>query len=86
MKRITVSGSMSLQFDADDVTSGPPDHQVAQALELVNRTLQREPPGLGAQIYGPYSDDMPEIEVHLLCDLCGAWEPEDEPCTCEGKE
>ena len=49
MKTITVR-RLDLQFDAGQLTQGPAARQVNQALELINRTLQREPFGLGAQL------------------------------------
>lgn len=48
MKSVTIH--VSLQFDADQVTSGNPVQQARQAIDLVNLALQREPYGLGAQI------------------------------------
>jgi hypothetical protein len=50
MKIITIR-RLDLQFDADQVTHGNLVQQADQAIELVNRTLQREPFGLGAQLF-----------------------------------
>ncbi len=58
MKTITIR-RLDLQFDADQVTRGPAEQQARQALELINLTLQREPFGLGAQLFA-HPD---EIEV-----------------------
>jgi len=58
MKVITIR-RLDLQFDAGQVTHGSPEAQARQALDLLNRTLQREPFGLGAQLYA-HPD---EIEV-----------------------
>ena len=58
MKTITIR-RLDLQFDANQVTKGSPEQQVRQALELINLALQREPFGLGAQLFA-HPD---EIEV-----------------------
>jgi len=58
MKVITIR-RLDLQFDAGQVTHGSAEQQARQAVELLNRTLQREPFGLGAQLYA-HPD---EIEV-----------------------
>ena len=58
MKTITIR-RLDLQFDADQVTKGSSEQQARQALELINLTLQREPFGLGAQLFA-HPD---EIEV-----------------------
>jgi hypothetical protein len=47
MKTITVR-RVDLQFDAERITD--PTRQVDQAIELINRVLQREPAGLAAQL------------------------------------
>ena len=49
MKVITVR-RVDLQFDAHQITYGKKEQQVRQAIELINRTLQREPFGLNAKI------------------------------------
>ena len=89
MRRITIHTTFGLQFDADDVTSGPREHQVEQAIEMINMTLQRQPYGLGAQIMGPHWDDCPEITEEVSCDNCSEWREigdEDEGCPCGHKE
>ena len=58
MKTITIH-RLDLQFDANQVTRGSTEQQAWQALELINLTLQREPFGVGAQLYA-HPD---EIEV-----------------------
>jgi len=58
MKTITIR-RLDLQFDAGQITHGSAEQQADQALELINLTLQREPFGLGAQLYA-HPD---EIEV-----------------------
>ena len=42
---------LDLQFDAGQLTQGSTEQQARQALELINQTLQREPFGLGAQLF-----------------------------------
>lgn len=49
MKIITVH-RLSLRFDARQITHGNNEQQVREAVDLINRTLQREPFGLGAQL------------------------------------
>ena len=58
MKVITIR-RLDLQFDADQITRGSAEQQAAQALDLINLTLQREPFGLGAQLFA----HRDEIEV-----------------------
>jgi hypothetical protein len=58
MKTITIR-RLDLQFDAGQITHGSAEQQARQAVELINLTLQREPFGLGAQLYA-HPD---EIEV-----------------------
>jgi len=58
MKTITIR-RLDLQFDASQITKGSVEKQAAQALELINLTLQREPFGLGAQLFA----HRDEIEV-----------------------
>ncbi|NBV22706.1 MAG: hypothetical protein EBS05_12420 [Proteobacteria bacterium] len=58
MKTITIR-RLDLQLDANQVTKGSTEQQARQALELINLTLQREPFGLGAQLFA-HPD---EIEV-----------------------
>jgi len=61
MKVITLR-RLDLQFDAGQVTHGSTEAQARQALDLLNRTLRREPFGLGAQLYA-HPD---EIEVEAI--------------------
>ena len=61
MKAITVR-RLVLQFDAGQITHGPAAVQVDRAIELINLTLQREPFGLGAQLFVPREEI--EIETH----------------------
>ena len=58
MKTITIR-RLDLQFDSGQITKGSTEQQARQALELINLTLQREPFGLGAQLFA-HPD---EIEV-----------------------
>lgn len=58
MKVITLR-RLDIQFDAGQITHGPPEQQARQAVDLINRTLQREPLGLGAQLFA----HRDEIEV-----------------------
>jgi hypothetical protein len=58
MNTITIR-RLDLQFDADQITRGSADQQARQAVDLINLALQREPFGLGAQLYA-HPD---EIEV-----------------------
>jgi len=50
MKTITIR-RLDLQFDANQLTHGSAEQQARQALELINLTLQRQPFGLGAQLF-----------------------------------
>lgn len=61
MKSITVR-RLDLQFDADQITHGPAAAQVDRAIELINLTLQREPFGLGVQLF-VHRDEI-EIETN----------------------
>jgi len=61
MKTITIR-RLDLQFDANQVTRGSTEQQAREALELINLTLQREPFGLGAQLYA-HPDEI-EVESH----------------------
>ena len=58
MKTITIR-RLDLQFDSNQITRGSAEQQARQAVDLINLTLQREPFGLGAQLYA-HPD---EIEV-----------------------
>ena len=58
MKIITIR-RLDLQFDANQVTHGSAEQQARQAVDLINLTLQREPFGLGAQLFA----HRDEIEV-----------------------
>ena len=58
MKVITIR-RLDLQFDAGQITHGTPEQQARQAVEIINLSLQREPFGLGAQLFA-HPD---EIEV-----------------------
>ena len=58
MKTITIR-RLDLQFYANQVTRGSNEQQARQALDLINLTLQREPFGLGAQLFA----HRDEIEV-----------------------
>ena len=59
MKSITIR-RLDLQFDAGQITHGTPEQQARQAVDIINLTLQREPFGLGAQLYA-HRDEI-EIE------------------------
>jgi hypothetical protein len=58
MKVITIR-RLDLQFDAGQITHGTPEQQARQAVDLINLALQREPFGLGAQLFA----HRDEIEV-----------------------
>ena len=58
MKAITIR-RLDLQFDAGQITHGSTEQQARQAVDLINRTLQRKPFGLGAQLFA----HRDEIEV-----------------------
>lgn len=60
MKSITVR-RLDLRFDADWITYGPAAAQVDRAIELINLTLQRELPDLGAELFA-YREEI-EIET-----------------------
>jgi hypothetical protein len=64
--RIITIRRLDLQFDADQVTHGNLVQQADQAVELVNRTLQREPFGLGAQLFA-HRDEI-EVESRKSAD------------------
>jgi len=58
---------VTLVFDMDQITYGPVDDQVFQAIQIINGTLQRQPYGLGAQmtrIYAP--PEGKEIKVDVI--------------------
>ena len=59
MTTITIR-RLDLQFDADQITHGSAEQQARQAVDLINQTLQREPFGLGAQLFA-HPDEI-EIE------------------------
>lgn len=61
MKVITLR-RLDLQFDAGQITHGSAEEQARQGVDLINRTLQREPFGLGAQLYA-HPDEI-EVESH----------------------
>lgn len=63
MKIITIY-RLDLQFDANQITHGSAAQQARQAVDLINLALQRDPFGLGAQIYA-HPD---EIEVECRQD------------------
>ena len=65
MKTITIR-RLDLQFDADQVTHGNLVQQADQAVELINLTLQREPFGLGAQLFA-HRDEI-EVESRKSAD------------------
>jgi len=50
MKTITIR-RLDLQFDADQITSGRAARQADQTVDFINLVLQREPFGLGAQLF-----------------------------------
>ena len=58
MKTITIR-RLDLQFDTNQITHGPTEQQARQAVDIINRSLQREPFGLGAQLFATRD----EIEV-----------------------
>ncbi len=60
MKTITLR-RIELQFDTGQLTHGPAVQQARQAVELINLTLQREPFGLGAQLF--LHPDEVEVET-----------------------
>lgn len=66
MNQITVS-NLSIQFDADQITSGDDKTQAEQALDLINALLQREPFGLAAQIFRP-EGDLPVFSENIDID------------------
>ena len=65
MKIITIR-RLDLQFDADQITHGTPEQQADQAVQLINLTLQREPFGLGAQLFA-HRDEI-EVESRKAAD------------------
>ena len=65
MKVITIR-RLDLQFDANQITHGTAEQQAAQAVQLINLTLQREPFGLGAQLFA-HRDEI-EVESRKAAD------------------
>lgn len=61
MKVINVY-NLQLQIDADQITSGCPEAQGLKAVELINAVLQREPYGLGAQLF-VYTEEVRFEEI-----------------------
>jgi hypothetical protein len=58
MNSITIH-RLSLQFDGGQITHGTTEEQAAQAIDLINQVLQREPFGVAAQLIATQD----EIEV-----------------------
>jgi hypothetical protein len=65
MKTITIR-RLDLQFDANQITKGSTEQQARQAVDLINLTLQREPFGLGAQLFA-HPDEI-EVESRKSTD------------------
>jgi hypothetical protein len=65
MKVITIHG-ISVQFDVGQITHGSAEQQARQAVDLINLALQREPFGLGAQLYA-HPDEI-EVECRKTDD------------------
>lgn len=63
MKAITIH-RLSLQFDAGKITRGDDGNQAREAVKLINLILQREPFGLGAQLF--LHPDEIEVESHPI--------------------
>ena len=63
MKAITLR-RLDLQFDANQITRGSAEQQARKAIELINLTLQREPFGLGAQLFA-HPDEI-EVECRKI--------------------
>jgi len=57
MRAITIH-RLDLQFDANQITHGSAEQQ---AIDLINSVLQREPLGLGAQLFA-HPDEI-EVET-----------------------
>ena len=55
---------LELVFDANQITHGSIVKQADQALALINLTLQREPFGLGAQLFA-HRDEI-EVEAGVI--------------------
>jgi len=60
MRAITIH-RLDLQFDANQITHGSAEQQANQAIDLINSVLQREPLGLGAQLFA-HPDEI-EVET-----------------------
>lgn len=69
MKSITVH-RVALQFDADQVTHGHAEEQAAQAIDLINVVLQREPFGLSAQLIATRDEIEVESATEPRCEAC----------------
>lgn len=52
---------LQLQFDADQITHGTPEEQAVQAIDAINRELQRLPFGLGAQLISRWKPVTVEV-------------------------
>lgn len=82
MKSITIR-NLVIQIDADQVTSGDEVEQAQQAIDLINGVLQREPHGLGAQIFSSGLDDSdvegeapaddPDWKVDKIKEMINDW-------------
>jgi predicted RNA-binding Zn-ribbon protein involved in translation (DUF1610 family) len=61
---------LSLQFDADQITHGQSEDQAAQAVDLINLVLQREPFGLAAQLIATRDEIEVESTTESPCPAC----------------
>jgi hypothetical protein len=69
MKAITIH-RLSLQFDGDQITQGQVEEQAAQAVNLINTVLQREPFGLAAQLIATRDEIEVESATETPCEAC----------------
>ena len=69
MNAITIH-RLALQFDGGRITHGTPEEQAAQAVDLINTVLQREPFGLGAQLFATRDEIEVEVAAEPPCEAC----------------
>ena len=67
MNAITIH-RLSLQFDADQITSGLPEEQAVQAVDLINGFLQGQLFGLAAQLIATRDEIEVESSSCVACE------------------
>jgi len=69
MNSITIH-RLSLQFDGGQITHGTTEEQAAQAIDLINQVLQREPFGVAAQLIATQDEIEVESATEPPCEAC----------------